>query len=59
MDKVKIDKENLMAVAEAGVTLEKLLNVTESAGLFFPPHLGDEGTPWEALRQRTLEDPEL
>lgn len=43
MDDVEIDKDNLMAVAEAGVTLEKLLNVAESAGLFFPPHPGDEG----------------
>lgn len=43
MDDVEIDKENLMAVAEAGVTLEKLVKVADSAGLFFPPHPGDEG----------------
>jgi len=42
MNKIEIDKENLMAVAEAGVTLEKLLRSADDAGLFFPLHPGDE-----------------
>lgn len=43
MDKIEIDKENMMAVAEAGATLEKLLKSAEEADLLFPPHPGDEG----------------
>jgi len=39
----EIDKENLMVVAQAGVTLEVLLKTVEDADLFFPPHPGDEG----------------
>ncbi|MFH0848039.1 MAG: FAD-binding oxidoreductase [archaeon] len=42
MNKIQIDKENLMAVAEAGVTLESLMSSAGEAGLFFPPHPGDE-----------------
>jgi len=42
MKKVEIDEENLMAVCEAGVTLRELLDAVERAGLFFPPHPGDE-----------------
>lgn len=42
MNRIEIDKENLMAVAEAGVTLETLLNTATGAGLFFPLHPGDE-----------------
>ena len=44
LDKViEVDKENLMAVAEAGVTLAQLLEAVESENLLFPPHPGDEG----------------
>jgi len=43
MDKIEIDKDNLMAIAEAGVTLGKLIEEAEKAGLFFPAHPGDEG----------------
>ncbi|MEM1674194.1 MAG: FAD-binding oxidoreductase [Candidatus Bathyarchaeia archaeon] len=43
MNKIEIDKMNLMAVAEAGATLSDLIRAAESAGLFFPPHPGDEG----------------
>jgi len=43
MDKIEVDKENLMAVAEAGVTLGTLIEKAEEAGLFFPAHPGDEG----------------
>jgi len=44
LDKVlEIDRENLMVVAEAGVTLAQLLEAVESQDLLFPPHPGDEG----------------
>lgn len=44
LDKVEeVDKENLMVVAQAGVTLEQLIKAAEDAGLFFPLHPGDEG----------------
>jgi glycolate oxidase len=42
MDKVVVDTANLMVVAEAGVTLEKLTATAESFGLCFPLHPGDE-----------------
>ncbi len=40
---VEVDMENLMVVAEAGVTMETMLRTVESKGLLFPPHPGDEG----------------
>ena len=44
LDKIEeIDKNNLMIVIEAGVTLGVMLKAVEDAGLFFPPHPGDEG----------------
>ncbi len=44
LDKViEVDKENMMVVSEAGVTLEHLLKAVENADLLFPPHPGDEG----------------
>lgn len=43
MNKIIVDRENLMAEAEAGATLADLMKAAESAGLFFPPHPGDEG----------------
>ena len=44
LDKIEeIDKENLMVVAQAGVTLGDLLKAVEDADLLFPPHPGDEG----------------
>jgi len=42
MNRIEIDKDNLMAVAEAGVTLEQLLNAASGSELSFPPHPGDE-----------------
>ena len=42
MIKVEIDKDNLMADAQAGVTLEKLIEAAREKGLAFPPHPGDE-----------------
>jgi len=42
MNRIEIDRENLMAVAEAGVTLETLSKSASDAGLFFPLHPGDE-----------------
>ncbi|MCW4020415.1 MAG: FAD-binding oxidoreductase, partial [Candidatus Bathyarchaeota archaeon] len=43
MNKIKIDRENLMTVAEAGATLDDLIKAAEDADLFFPLHPGDEG----------------
>ncbi len=40
--KVEIDVGNMMAVAEAGVTLATLNEAAAGAGLSFPPHPGDE-----------------
>ena len=42
MNKIDVDKDNLMAIAEAGVTLRELIEKAEQEGLFFPPHPGDE-----------------
>jgi len=42
MDRVVVDTTNLMAVTEAGVTLEKLTATAESFGLCFPLHPGDD-----------------
>ncbi len=42
LDKIEIDKDNMMAIAEAGVTLEELAAAANAAGLSFPPHPGDE-----------------
>jgi len=43
MNRIEVDRENLMAVAEAGATLGDLMKAAEGAGLFFPPRPGDEG----------------
>jgi glycolate oxidase len=43
MNRIEIDGENMMAVAEAGATLGDLFKASEQAGFFFPPHPGDEG----------------
>ncbi len=44
LDKIiEVDKENMMVVAEGGVTLEHLLHEVEANDLLFPPHPGDEG----------------
>ncbi len=43
MDGIKeVDTGNQMAVVEAGVTLMDFYEAVEEAGLFFPPHPGDE-----------------
>ena len=39
---LEIDTENQMAVAEAGLRLSDLATAVEYAGLYFPPHPGDE-----------------
>lgn len=49
MNRIEIDRENLFAVAEAGVTFEQLLRSTDEAGLSFPPHPGDESAQLGAL----------
>jgi len=44
LDKIiEVDKDNMMVVAEGGVTLEHLLKEVEANDLLFPPHPGDEG----------------
>jgi len=44
LDKViEVDKDNLMVVVESGVPFGNMLKAVEEAGLFFPPHPGDEG----------------
>ena len=43
MSKTEVDRENLMAIAEAGATLGDLMKASGDAGLFFPLHPGDEG----------------
>ena len=43
MNKIEVDKENLMAIAEAGATLGDLIKAADDADLFFPLHPGDEG----------------
>ena len=43
MKEIEVDRENLMAVVGAGVTLGELLQAAEKADLFFPAHPGDEG----------------
>ena len=43
MNRIEVDKENLMAVAEAGATLGDLIKAADEADLFFPLHPGDEG----------------
>ncbi|MBE0481040.1 MAG: FAD-binding oxidoreductase [Dehalococcoidia bacterium] len=42
MNDLRIDRENLMAVAGAGVTLGELVERVQGEGLFFPPHPGDD-----------------
>lgn len=43
MNKIEVDRENLMAIAEAGATLGDLIKAADDADLFFPLHPGDEG----------------
>jgi len=44
LDKIEeVDRENLMVVVQAGVTLGDLIKVVEDAGFSFPLHPGDEG----------------
>lgn len=42
MKGLTIDRHNLMAIVEAGVTLRELIDGVEKEGYFFPPHPGDE-----------------
>ncbi|MBT9160987.1 MAG: FAD-binding oxidoreductase [Dehalococcoidia bacterium] len=42
MKEIAVDQDNLMAIAEAGVTLKELIEKVEQEGLFFPPHPGDQ-----------------
>ena len=50
MNKVlEIDKDNMMAKVEAGVTLRDFYIKVEESDLFFPPHPGDEGAQFGGL----------
>jgi glycolate oxidase len=42
MNRIEIDRENMMAVAQAGVSLGRLMRAADEQGLSFPPHPGDE-----------------
>ncbi len=46
---VEVDKENQMSVVEAGVTLKDFYEAVEEAGLFFPPHPGEESAMFGGL----------
>ncbi|UCE22807.1 MAG: FAD-binding oxidoreductase, partial [Candidatus Aminicenantes bacterium] len=39
---LEVDLDNQMAVVEAGVMLSEFYEAVEEAGLFFPPHPGEE-----------------
>jgi len=43
MNRILVDRENMVAEVEAGATLGKLIEESEKMGLYFPPHPGDEG----------------
>jgi glycolate oxidase len=43
MNRIEVDGENLMVIAEAGATLADLIKAADEAGLFFPLHPGEEG----------------
>jgi glycolate oxidase len=43
MNRIEVDRENMMAIAEAGATLGDLIKAAEEGGLSFPLHPGDEG----------------
>jgi glycolate oxidase len=49
MNKINIDEDNLMAIVDAGATLEDLIKTSKEAGLFFPLHPGDEGAQFGGL----------
>ena len=43
LDRIEeVDRDNLMVVAQSGVTFGAVLQAVEDAGLFFPPHPGAE-----------------
>jgi len=46
---LEIDKENMMAVVEAGVTLSDFYARVEEVNLFFPPHPGEESAQFGGL----------
>jgi len=49
MNSVEIDRENLLAICEAGVTLGDLAGAAAEVGLAFPPHPGDESAQVGAM----------
>ena len=46
---IEIDIDNQMAVVEAGVMLMDFYEAVKEAGLFFPPHPGDESAMFGGL----------
>jgi glycolate oxidase len=49
MNEIEIDSENMMGIAEAGATLDKLSKTANEVGLFFPAHPGDENAQMGGL----------
>ena len=45
MRRVEVDKDSLMAIADASVTLSELAETANHVGLLSPPHPGDESAP--------------
>lgn len=42
MNRIQIQRENMVAIAEAGATLKKLIDEAQKYDLYYPPHPGDE-----------------
>jgi glycolate oxidase len=49
MTKLEVDRDNLLAICEAGVTLKDLAKAVAEVGLAFPPHPGDESAQVGAM----------
>jgi len=49
MTRLEVDRDNLLAICEAGVTLKDLAKAVSEAGLAFPPHPGDESAQVGAM----------
>jgi len=49
MNAIEVDRDNMMAIAEAGATLGDLTRAVGEAGFFFPLHPGDEGAQMGGL----------
>ena len=49
MTKLEVDRDNLLAICEAGVTLKDLAKAVSEVDLAFPPHPGDESAQVGAM----------